>query len=126
MKTKKTAADPVARYTQGEWAFNSYETFSEGKPGERGYYVVQVPGRLIARFPFGESGTAERTRDVEGEQRANVHLFLASRKLLEALEQINLMACYASEENTDARAEMLLKIGETARAAVAEVTGGQQ
>lgn len=38
--------------------------------------------------------------------------------LREALEEINLMACYASEEDTDSREAMLLKIGESARAAI--------
>jgi hypothetical protein len=40
--------------------------------------------------------------------------------LLAALERINEFACYASEENTDARADMLLRIGITARAAIAK------
>lgn len=40
--------------------------------------------------------------------------------LYEALDEINMMACYASEEDTDSREAMLLKIGETARAAIAQ------
>lgn len=35
-----------------------------------------------------------------------------------ALDQINMLACYASEENTDARADILLEIGKAARAAL--------
>lgn len=43
----------------------------------------------------------------------------AEKKRLEALlERINLAACYASEENTDARAETLLLIGQLARGEV--------
>jgi hypothetical protein len=41
-------------------------------------------------------------------------------ELLAALEKIHEMACYGCEENTAARYEMLLKIGETARAALAK------
>jgi hypothetical protein len=36
-----------------------------------------------------------------------------------------MLACYASEENTDSRAEMLVQIGLTAREAIAEATGEQ-
>lgn len=37
------------------------------------------------------------------------------RELLKRLGQINTFACYASEENTAARAEALLQIGKLAR-----------
>ena len=43
-------------------------------------------------------------------------------ELLEALERIDAMACYASEENTDAKDDMLLSIGKHARAAIARAT----
>lgn len=39
-------------------------------------------------------------------------------RLKALLERINMAACYASEENTDARAEMLLLIGKLARGEV--------
>lgn len=41
-----------------------------------------------------------------------------AKQMREALEEINLMACYASEEDTDSREAMLLTIGEAARAAL--------
>lgn len=51
--------------------------------------------------------------------------YLASVKgkaeLLAALERIHTFACYASEENTNARAEMLIQIGLTAREAINSV-----
>lgn len=46
----------------------------------------------------------------------------ARNQLVEALERINEYACYASEENTDAREAMLLRIGETARSAISTAT----
>lgn len=39
--------------------------------------------------------------------------------LVVALEKINTMACYASEEDTESREGVLLMIGDTARAALA-------
>lgn len=50
---------------------------------------------------------------------ANACLIAAAPVLLAALEEINLMACYASEEDIDSREAMLLRIGELARAAIA-------
>ena len=41
------------------------------------------------------------------------------RQLEAALRQINTLACYASEENTDAREAALLEIGKLARANLA-------
>lgn len=43
-------------------------------------------------------------------------------ELLAALERIDGMACYASEENTDAKDDVLLMIGTHARAAIARAT----
>lgn len=40
------------------------------------------------------------------------------RSVCEALDEINMMACYASEEDVNSREWMLLKIGETTRAAL--------
>ena len=39
--------------------------------------------------------------------------------LMGTLDQINTMACYASEENTSLRPQALLEIGKLARAALA-------
>ena len=41
--------------------------------------------------------------------------------LVAALETINSMSCYASEENTDSRESMLLEIGKQSRAALAAI-----
>lgn len=41
-------------------------------------------------------------------------------RLRSKLDDINLLACYASEENTERRARVLLQIGEVARAALAD------
>ena len=41
------------------------------------------------------------------------------------LDQINTMACYASEENTSLRPQALLEIGKLARAALAAKEGKQ-
>lgn len=49
-------------------------------------------------------------------------MFAASTALLKALEEIDEMARYATEENTGSREEMLLRIGLTARAAIALTT----
>lgn len=54
--------------------------------------------------------------------RANAALIAAAPRLHAALEKINALACYASEENTDFRETALLEIGATARAALALVT----
>ena len=47
--------------------------------------------------------------DPHGECAAEIH------RLESLLRQINILACYASEENTDAREAALLEIGKLAR-----------
>ena len=54
-----------------------------------------------------------------GEQ-ANACLIAAAPDLYAALDRINVAACYASEEDTDAREAVLLHIGELAHAALAK------
>lgn len=56
---------------------------------------------------------------------ANACLIAAAPDLYEALDRINVAACYASEEDTDAREAVLLHIGELARAALAKAQGAQ-
>lgn len=60
-----------------------------------------------------------------GDQEANACLIAAAPDLYEALDRINVAACYASEEDTDAREAVLLHIGELARAALAKAQGAQ-
>jgi F420-dependent methylenetetrahydromethanopterin dehydrogenase len=48
---------------------------------------------------------------------ADAQAAAAFATLAEALESINMMACYASEEDIHSRAEMLLHIGRAARTA---------
>lgn len=55
---------------------------------------------------------------------ADARLIAAAPDLLEALDQINMAACYASEEATETREAVLLHIGALARAAIAKATGG--
>jgi hypothetical protein len=47
-------------------------------------------------------------------------------ELLAALEQINTAACYATEDATETCETMLLRIGETARAAIAKATADRK
>ncbi len=42
------------------------------------------------------------------------------------LEEINMIACYASEEDIDSQPKALLMIGEKARAALAEASNGER
>lgn len=49
-------------------------------------------------------------------------LEIQRNELREALEQINIACCYASEESPEARGETLLHIGTIARAAIAKAT----
>jgi hypothetical protein len=63
---------------------------------------------------FGEIGL---------EQKANARLIASAPDLLEALNQVNSAACYASEEAPETREAMLLHIGEIARAAITKATG---
>lgn len=58
------------------------------------------------------------------DQEADARLIASAPDLLEALNQINMLACYASEEATETREAVLLHIGETARAAIAKAEGG--
>ncbi len=57
-----------------------------------------------------------RGRDYHNEIRAE------RDRLRATLDEINTMACYASEENIDSREEILLKIGANARAALAAIS----
>lgn len=76
----------------------------------------------------GESvATAGAYRDT-GESEANAELIVRCVNLfpsmVAALEKINMLACYASEENTDAREGALLEMGTTDRSALALATSG--
>jgi hypothetical protein len=56
---------------------------------------------------------------------ADAQLICAAPDLLSALEKINEWACFASEEDINARLMALQQIGMHARAAIAKATGSQ-
>jgi hypothetical protein len=85
----------VGRHTHGDFCLNSYEircSAGDYQRGEHGYYVQQVKGRLIARFPFSQD-TQELGRDIGGEQRANAQLLVAAPVMLSVLKTLRPSAC---------------------------------
>jgi hypothetical protein len=52
----------------------------------------------------------------ESQQRANAKLIAEAPAMAQTLRDINVLACYASEENTDDREAALLEVGKKARA----------
>lgn len=101
----------------------------------------QIPGPWTAHAPSEDLGTRRWTirapgrspvvsfevASVSGRSVTDPHtasLIAAAPELLAALNEINMAACYASEEATETREAVLLQIGELARAAIAKATGG--
>lgn len=107
------------KHTPGEWTIKGpsrgLRDFDDG-----GDYAIVVDGNQIIAEVI-------RRTDTETYQPAfaNAHLIAAAPTMLEALEQINEFACY-TQENQDARDDMLLNIGNAARAAIAKATGDSQ
>jgi hypothetical protein len=62
-------------------------------------------------------------RTARGEQEANARLMAAAPALVTTLRSIHTIACYASEEHPESRAEMLLAIGDQARTALRQALG---
>lgn len=63
------------------------------------------------------------TADIDKAMSQISDIELALERMHKALDEINMLACYASEENTDAREAVLLKIGEVARWGIANAEG---
>lgn len=95
-----------AQHTSGPWAV------AEGD----GCFVVETDDSTVRFVVMG--------LNMEGD-RSNAQLIAAAPELLAALNEINMAACYASEEATETREAVLLQIGELARAAIAKATGSQ-
>jgi hypothetical protein len=96
-----------AAHTPGPWHI---EIQSDGVP-----YIYDETGNFLA---FAHPKAAAFVL-----RACNAHDKLTAERdeLVATLEQINTLACYASEENIEAREAALLQIGEKARTAVAKV-----
>ena len=80
----------IHSHSPGPYVMNSYElhmVVGDVRDQEHGYYVQQLRGRLLARFPFATNGPL-RGDDVAGQQRANALLYLAAPDLLSVVKRL--------------------------------------
>ena len=95
----------MSKHTPGPWRIHETPT----------YYGIMADARVLV-------AVVNKSKKSKVETEANLILLASAENLLAALEQINSLACYASEEDTSKRAEVLLAIGDTARKAISEIS----